>query len=811
MTERQTAQIYLRADILAQARADFLTVSPGAGPKAHNRTVANERIWQAFVGNPQDPKAETITACRMAIYLAAQTDNLPLGEKGNEAGKVNPHQLERLGFAPPSHRREMEARIRIAQTITEATGLVSSPQIALAIRIATREAIEALDKIDAGAQEIIQGEAVPLINPAALTSDIIATEVGQSGLVESLATASETVPAIIDDISNRVNQKIIPLAWYNWLSQHNGSQDYELAVWTGLGPIRSFAHSDGFREDPCWQIPSPTLRHLLGNPHDQEIPQIVSGILAPKENDPVVTVPTQVLTEELQKLAQNSEAYVATYINTSGELGLDYQAAQTIARQILERVSAFQTESETDLFITQERIIRIIISCLLIPNEYGDSWGWADTDGSENKQLILPDDESLTMRVSETIANEESWLKTPIPRDFFAQQAQTAYQRILPANAEAGIGRDLTESEFASLNPAEQTNYVTVETRRVFYDVPRSQIVSLNQKAQACAANGEPLTVFMPSCPYNPYMFDSEAGMIRPVPGRPVIPEGMNHTGYTSLFGSTPFIQSLLSYNGLSVNINVGTGAEEWEQGRTRGMSRTSFRKALDGNHPFTVQMIAAALGQEVSPDQIDKGPENDLIHPYSIGNLKNGTLSISADSLTGLAGGSETWASIETRAQALTDTFFSKKHNQSLVERAKEARKRYYTYVLAVRAGIMKTWDSKNAPDYIDYAKFLYKHYQEKITQQRAASSSQVSRQEIEGQFDHDLTQELKSDVTYYATFHLMARERWGENRLVILAADSRPLHALASNIAGTRDCLLMIYGNYEGADFTNGHSQQK
>ncbi|MBN1263365.1 MAG: hypothetical protein JW991_03325 [Candidatus Pacebacteria bacterium] len=423
-----------------------------------------------------------------------------------------------------------------------------------------------------------------------------------------------------------------------------------------------------------------------------------------------------------------------------------------------------------------------------------------------HKRRVLPKPETLSQQIVEAIAQEESWQRQPISPDFFQNLAETRYERILPNSGSAPIGRDVTPAEFARLSPKHQKHYVRVQTSREFYFVPQWQIQLLNRKAHACAASGESLVIFMPACPYNPYMFQD--GLIRPVPGQPVLPHGMNHTGYTNLRGGAPLIQTLLNQENLGLEVNVGTGAEEWEQDRKRGMTRDDFRHALDQNHPFTVIATARELGETITAEQIAQGSDDDGIHPYSITGLREGTLSITANSLTGLAGGPEAWATIEDQARAITDEYFIQGKNQAVIERTKSARAGFYIYLLAVRAGIMKSWTGDTEPTATDYQTYLEQHYRRIVAQQRGIDPSQVNDQEIKLQFDHDLTEELRSDVYYYTTFHLMARERWGWERLVILAADSRPLHTLASDIAGTQSCLFMLYGNYEGADFRNGHT---
>ncbi|HLL60782.1 MAG TPA: hypothetical protein VK338_03625 [Candidatus Nitrosocosmicus sp.] len=413
----------------------------------------------------------------------------------------------------------------------------------------------------------------------------------------------------------------------------------------------------------------------------------------------------------------------------------------------------------------------------------------AVTKGQRSVMRLL-ETSTLIEKIVSAIEREDEPYKVPINQDLMTKLANSTYQRIIPVGG-APIPVEITEEEFNSLSDDDRSKYRLITTTREFYYVSERHALEINRAMKEAAENGEPFVIFYPTCPCQPYKYDESKGMIEFIPG-PLYPDGMNHTGSTAVNGTAPLMNYLLeNIEGLKLELMFGTGAEEWEQGRTHGMDRDDYRRTLSRNHPVTVKKMARLMGALVDDEDLEFSEEQDHMRRAAIQGLENGRLTIVADSLTGLAGGPEVWAETECAARKLIDKYFRDENNEEFISQVLNFRTKFYSFVLADRYGIMDNWDMNNdQPSAEDYEEFMLSRI--------AETGSNNPREELHAL----LMEELKSDALYYATFHLMAKRKWGDS-MAIVAADSRALQLMASKIVGTENRLFMLYGNYEGSNF--------
>lgn len=371
--------------------------------------------------------------------------------------------------------------------------------------------------------------------------------------------------------------------------------------------------------------------------------------------------------------------------------------------------------------------------------------------------VMLPDETVITMMAGRIEVLEVEY----VDAEFFSNLARSPYPRLVPTGLNGVVPVALSPEQAKEKgidfeNPGE--GYSVMVGQRLLLPLTGVDVALINEKIDYALEHNEELVIFVPTCPTDTHALN-EDGEISFTSGA-IVPDAVSWTCLNTTDAIAPLVRKLAEIPGLRTRVVYATGDMEYTSGNTRNMSEGEFTRALDQNNGEIAKLVASRLGEG---EILQEDYLGDGVRGRRVQNLLGGQVEVDVNGIMRIA---ETngfnWNYLKESIVRLVEKYFDNPDNSPRIAAIGAARTKYYT----MRVALAENIPSEEAA--------------ERITPNLIA-------------------RELRIDILDYVAFHMMAKEVWGERRMLVLAGDSYPLEHLAADIV--ENLLLGVAGNYDGS----------
>lgn len=375
-----------------------------------------------------------------------------------------------------------------------------------------------------------------------------------------------------------------------------------------------------------------------------------------------------------------------------------------------------------------------------------------------------------------------------IDTSFFVKHARTENVRHVPVFNDSLTDhqkRALTQSEWESLPASEQALYQAMPSLQLFYKQTAKDLEEFNRRIDAALKTGEPLTIFIPTCPTDQHTMLSSQ-LIKYSDG-PLVP-GISWTGLNTIDGLEVLVP-YLSGLGVNVRIQMATGDIEYFSGNTRGMNQADFMDVLDQSQENIAGELIKRLGNLGTVERLNQATAEEALQQrlVLITTAAGNQIQIEINGIAQLAGGKDGWEEIKNQVGDLTTEFLENPNNSESIARVIKARTTLYTIRSKNRLLADQTRRADDIAELIDL-----------LDRRKDADEGDP----LDPKLFELFLQELSADIGDYVAFHTLAQQINNPDHTIVMAGDSYPLESLAASIAQT-GFLLAVHGNYDGSIF--------